>query len=144
MRRIRGIVEAVMTTQTFYRDVMSTGPERSRELAKRATAAVFHALRDRLTPEEADDLEAQLPIELKEVWAQGEALPRVPTKLDRRAFLERVRVEAGLPLVRDAEWATLAVFAALKNQVSPGEASDVLSQLPKSLEELWIEAQAVA
>jgi uncharacterized protein (DUF2267 family) len=36
----------------------------------------------------------------------------------------------------------LAVFAALKEQISPGEAQDVMAQLPKDLKELWAEAQA--
>jgi uncharacterized protein (DUF2267 family) len=39
---------------------------------------------------------------------------------------------------------TLAVFAALKEQLSPGEAGDVLAQLPKGLKEVWVEAQAEA
>jgi uncharacterized protein (DUF2267 family) len=133
-----------MTTQTFYRNVMTTSGDRSRELAKRVTAAVFHALRDRLTPAEADQLQAQLPSELKEVWAEGEEVERAPMKMDRAGFLERVRREASLASVREAEWATLAVFAALKAQVSPGEAGDVLSQLPKDLKEVWTEAQVAA
>jgi uncharacterized protein (DUF2267 family) len=36
---------------------------------------------------------------------------------------------------------TLAVFAALKAQLSPGEAEDVMAQLPKDLKEPWMEAQ---
>ncbi len=130
-----------MTTQTFYRDVMSSSGEHDRELAKRATAAVFHALRERISPDEGDQLQAQLPKELKEVWAEGEALEREPIKMDRHAFLDRVRMEARLRSVREAEWATLAVFGALKKQISPGEVSDVLSQLPKDLKELLTEAQ---
>ena len=51
---------------------MGTSGEKSREVAKRATAAVFHALRDRLTPNEADQVLAQLPRELKQVWEEGE------------------------------------------------------------------------
>jgi uncharacterized protein (DUF2267 family) len=39
---------------------------------------------------------------------------------------------------------TLAVFAALKEQLSPGEADDVYAQLPKDLKELWAEAQVEA
>jgi uncharacterized protein (DUF2267 family) len=35
---------------------------------------------------------------------------------------------------------TLAVFGALKAQLSPGEADDVLAQLPKDLKEVWVEA----
>jgi uncharacterized protein (DUF2267 family) len=65
-------------------------------------------------------------------------------KMGRTAFVDRVRREARLSSVREAEWATLAVFAALKEQLSAGEVGDVLSQLPKDLKELWTEAQVAA
>ncbi len=45
--------EEPLTIATFYRTVMKTAENDDRGLAKRATAAVFHALRDRLTPEDA-------------------------------------------------------------------------------------------
>lgn len=133
-----------MTTQAFYRTVMKTSGDDRREVAKLATAAVFHALRDRLTPEEADQVVAQLPQELKEVWEAGERTDRKPVKLHREDLYARVRSEAALPSDREARWMTLAVFAALKEQLSPGEAGDVLAQLPKDLKELWSEAQAEA
>jgi uncharacterized protein (DUF2267 family) len=130
-----------MTTQTFYRTVMDTSGDRNREAAKRATAAVFHALRDRLTPEEADQVMAQLPTELKNVWEEGERTDRKPSRMDRERFYERVKADAGLATTREARWATVAVFAALKAQISSGEADDVLAQLPKDLKEVWTEAQ---
>ena len=131
-----------MSTATFYRAVMKAAGTDDRELAKRATAAVFHALRDRLTPEEADQAVAQLPLELKEVWEEGKREGRRPVKLDRAEFFERVRQAATLPSVKEARWATLAVFAALKEHLTSGESEDVWSQLPKGLKELWTEAQA--
>jgi len=129
-----------MTTATFYKTVMAASGEPDRERLRRATAAVLHALRDRLTPAEADQAQAQLPLELKEVWAEGERADRVPLKLSREEFYERVQREAALPSEREARWMTLAVFAALKEQLSPGEAGDVFAQLPKALKELWLEA----
>jgi uncharacterized protein (DUF2267 family) len=133
-----------MHTATFYRAVMDASADRRRDEAKRATAAVFHALRDRLTPEEAGQLAAQLPRELKQVWRAGEQAGRKPVKLHRPAFYHRVMKEAGLGSTRDARWMTLAVLGALKESLSPGEAEDVLAQLPKDLKELWAEAQVSA
>jgi uncharacterized protein (DUF2267 family) len=133
-----------MTAQSFYRSVMETSHQADPAAARRATAAVFHALRDRLTPEESDQVVDQLPLELKTVWEEGEQPERSPLKLKWDAFLERVRRETGLASAREARWMTLAVFAALKAQLSPGEAGDVLAQLPKSLKEVWIEAQVEA
>ncbi len=131
-----------MTTQSFYRVVMDTSGEQSRETVRRATAAVLRALRDRLTPEEGDQVVAQLPTELKELWREGTVPPKRPVKMDREAFYERVTHEADLASTREGRWMTLAVFAALKEQLSPGEAGDILAQLPKDLKEAWAEAQA--
>lgn len=131
-----------MTTQSFYRTVMDTSNEKDLPAAQHATAAVFHALRDRLTPDEADQVVAQLPLELKTVWEEGEVPERRPLKMKRDDFFERVRRETGLKSTREARWMTLAVFAALKAQLSPGEAGDILAQLPKGLKEVWVEAQA--
>ena len=131
-----------MTTERFYDAVIRTSHERSRTNAKRVTAAVFHALRDRLTPEEADHVVAQLPRELKDVWREGEATERQPVKMNRQEFYARVEREAGLTTTVQARWSTLAVFAALKEQLTPGEAQDVMAQLPKDLKEDWVEALA--
>jgi uncharacterized protein (DUF2267 family) len=131
-----------MSTATFYRTVIDASTEHRREEAKRATAAVFHTLRDRLTPEEADQVAAQLPRDLKLVWWAGERCGRRPLKLHRDDFYRRVMAEARLESVREARWMTIAVFAALKDQLSPGEAEDVLAQLPKDLKEVWLEARA--
>ena len=54
-----------MSTLIFYRRVIDETGETSREVVNRGTAAVFHTLRDRLTPEEAEQAVAQLPRELK-------------------------------------------------------------------------------
>jgi uncharacterized protein (DUF2267 family) len=130
-----------MTTQTFYRSVIKTSHQDDRRLVKRATAAVLHALRDRLTAEEADQVFAQLPIELKEVWAEGEEAEREPVKMSREQFYDRVMQRAGLSSRRQTRWLVLAVLAALKEQITPGEAEDVMAQLPKDLKEIWTEAQ---
>lgn len=133
-----------MTAPAFYRNVREAmGDDTARESAKRATAAVLHALRDRLTVEEADQVMAQLPTELKEVWEEGELAGRQPAKMNREEFYQRVKDGTGVASNAEARWITLAVFGALQKQLSPGEAEDVLAQLPKELKELWAEAGAV-
>jgi uncharacterized protein (DUF2267 family) len=108
--------------------------------ARRATAAVLHALRDRLTPAEADQAAAQLPRELKELWYGGPPPAAAPAKVHVGEFLRRVRDDAGLPDLRTAELATDAVFAALKEQLSDGESDDILAQLPRDLKRVWVQA----
>jgi uncharacterized protein (DUF2267 family) len=129
-----------MTMLTFYRRVIDETGQEDREAVKRGTAAVLHALRDRLMPTEAAQAAAQLPRGLKEVWSAGERPDRKPVKMHRTAFYERVRREAGLKSVREARFLTLGVFAALKEQLSAGEADDVLAQLPRDLKDVWEDA----
>lgn len=129
-----------MSTLAFYRRVMDETGQPNREAIKRGTAAVFHALRDRLTPEEADQALAQLPRDLKLVWEEGEVPGRKPVKLHRKEFYERVKRDAGLKSIREARFLTIGVFAALKEQLSPGEADDILSQLPRDLKGVWEDA----
>jgi len=126
-----------MSTLTFYRRVIDETGETNREVVKRGTAAVLHALRDRLTPKEAEQAVAQLPRDLKLVWKEGEAPGRKPVKLSRKEFYDRVKSEAGLASTREARFMTIGVFTALKAQLSPGEADDILAQLPSDLKEIW-------
>lgn len=133
-----------MNSATFYKAVMEANADRYLAEAKRGTAAVFRALRDRLSREEAEQLVAQLPAELKTVWRSGERPGRKLVRLHRRSFYERVMNEADLRSLRDARWMTLAVFGALKEALSAGESEDVLAQLPTDLKELWSEAKVPA
>jgi len=129
-----------MTAQTFYRKVLIETGRPSLADAQRATAAVSHALRDRLTPDEADQAAAQLPRPLKLLWWRGDVEGRRPLKMHRKEFFERVRREAELASEREARQVTIAVFAALKEQLSLGEADDILGQLPKDLKRIWEQA----
>ncbi len=126
-----------MSTATFYRRVSDETGETNREAVKRGTGAVFHALRDRLTREEADQAVAQLPRDLKRVWKEGDAPGRKPVKLNRKEFYNRVKGEARLASVREARFLTIGVFTALKAQLSPGEVDDIWAQLPRDLKEIW-------
>ena len=58
-------------------------------------------------------------------------------KMHRRELYERVQREAGLASELEARQVTVAVFAALKEQLSLGEVDDIRSQLPKDLKKVW-------
>ncbi len=83
---------------------------------------------------------AQLPAELKSRWKTGEVPGRRPLKMDRDAFYERIRREVPGATLKDARAVVRAVFAALQDQLSPGEADDVLAQLPRDLKSVWEDA----
>jgi uncharacterized protein (DUF2267 family) len=129
-----------MKARNLYSRVSIEADIDSLEDSRQATAAVLRALRDRLTPEEADQAVAQLPQELKRLWASGHPALLRPVKMHRREFLERVRIDAGLKSMGQAELVTDAVFAGLKEQLSPGEADDIRAQLPRDLKGQWARA----
>lgn len=103
--------------------------------------ATLHALRDRLTVEEAAHLGAQLPILLAgfyyENWRPGAKLSKDKTKEE---FLQHIRhyfrnVNAEI----DPEALVRAVFKIMAQRVSPGEIEDVIHMMPPALRELWPE-----
>jgi uncharacterized protein (DUF2267 family) len=113
--------------------------------AEAVTFAVFGELRDRLSPEERRDVNAQLPGGLKRLWGVGDREDRPPSRVRRDEFIGRVRQRAVLPDDGEGERAVRAVFAQLQQLLgSPtgreGEAWDVYSQLPKDLKQLWLDA----
>jgi len=106
---------------------------------------VFQELRDRLTPEEAADVAAQLPTSLKMLWLSFDYPGRKVARLHEFQFLEEVRRMVGLNDQLKAEEAVICVFSVLQEALgSPsgreGEARHVFSQLPSDLKELWLTA----
>lgn len=104
-----------------------------------ALRAVLHALRDRLTPNEAVQLAAQLPLLIKGVYVDGWRPSATPQRMrSREEFLDMVRrpLMRGIPEA-DPEAVTRAVFRLLDEHVSGGEISDVRGVLPAEWSDLW-------
>lgn len=113
--------------------------------AERLTGAVLGTLCGRITHEEARDLESQLPTGIDEMCKGSvlrDLMSRVtgPDRLEREAFVEKICDEAKLGDVAVARRVTAAVFRALKEQITAGEAQDVADQLPKRLKVMWLES----
>ena len=109
----------------------------SEELAEKAAVAVLCSLERRIHPDEAKDLEAQLPAKLRDLVRRCDTHAGIrPHKIDRPEFVAMVAEELGVPADR-AERLILAVFHALRAQVSEGEARQVEGQLPPDLRSLW-------
>lgn len=104
-----------------------------------ALRSVLHALRDRLPPNEAVQLAAQLPLLIKGIYFEGWHPSTTPYRTRTRAdFLARVQppLQRGVPGA-DAEFVTRAVFRLLVDHVSNGEIEDVRGLLPAELVALW-------
>ena len=130
-----------MTLKQLITRVMQVPGVETEEHAEHVVAAVFQALRDRLTHNEADDVWAQLPTDWKRLWESGSWWEKMTARLrgmnhlDREEFIARVRMHIKNEIPADE--AVRVVFHALKQQISPGEAQDVAGQLPKDLRQFW-------
>ncbi len=109
-----------------------------RRQAYQALRASLHTLRDRLQPDEAAQLGAQLPMVIRGIYFEGWKLAGKPEKQrTMQAFLEELREEVPGMLPSDAPIAAAATFELLQKHVSAGEIEDVKGMLPKELRELW-------
>ena len=104
-------------------------------LAYRVLRAYLHALRDRLTVDEAAQLAAQLPELIRGIYYEGWKPSATPVRYrDLNEFLDRVTADAGLAGETDASYAVGAVAKVLRRHVSAGEIDDIRAQLPADLQ----------
>jgi len=113
--------------------------------AEAITFVVFQELRESLTPHEGSHLAAQMPDALKKMWTSVEKPEQPVRRVHAAEFIGDVRKIASLPDDDEARRAVIAVFAELQKMVGSanaleGEAWHVMSQLPKDLKKLWLEA----
>ena len=129
---------AVHKTNEWIRDLMKLLDSEDRNGAYHGFRAVLHALRDRLTIEEAVDLAAQLPMLVRGFYYEGWQPAHVPVR-DRTTedFLQHVRDAYPGDAWVDVEQITRAVFRLLASRVSSGEIEDIMHCLPQELRELW-------
>ncbi|MFO7655023.1 MAG: DUF2267 domain-containing protein [Candidatus Krumholzibacteriia bacterium] len=117
---------------------MGTGDEQRQEsyLAMRAT---LQTLRDRLVPEEAADLGAQLPMLVRGIYYEGWRPAKTPDKSvkSREAFLESVWSKMERNPRLNPEAAVKATLAVLSRRVSAGEIMDVKGMLPDEFADYW-------
>jgi uncharacterized protein (DUF2267 family) len=108
------------------------------EAAADAAVSVLCRLEERITGDEARDLEAQLPVKLQQLLAEACGQVEAIHKLNRYQFVASVALDLGIPDA-EAEFLVHAVFATVRSHISEGEARDVQSQLPKDLQALWMQ-----
>lgn len=100
--------------------------------------SVFHALRNRLTVEEAADFAAQLPMLLRGLFYEGYKPHGQPLKekhLDQ--FLAHVAEYFPKETPEDVQRITKAVFQLIQKHVPAGEVKDIKANLPAELRQLW-------
>jgi len=116
----------------------SLGEGATKQQGYAALRAVLHALRDRLSVDEAAQLAAQLPVLIRGIYYEGWNPSKTPLRIrHREEFLDLVRRHLGKVDNVEPQAAVKAVFALLKAHVSAGEIDDVLAEMPQELRALW-------
>jgi len=124
-------------TNIWLKDLMALLDCPDRHEAYLALRATLHALRDRLTIEEAAQLAAQLPMLIRGFYYESWDPTGKPLKeRHREEFLARIKQELR-PRQTDPERVARAVFQVLANRISEGEIEDVEHVLPKEIRDLW-------
>ena len=134
----RNFNASLQKTYEWVEDVRQAMRSGSRQTAYTALRGVLHALRDRLIPEEACDLAAQLPTILRGVFFEGWSPAHKPVKMSRDQFIARVWEEvSGTPETIDPEECVTAVFEVLERRIAAGEIAEIRGALPKQFQQLW-------
>jgi uncharacterized protein (DUF2267 family) len=108
-------------------------PKERRNQSYDALRGVLHALRDRLTVEETAQLSSQLPMLVRGIYFEGWDPSKVPVKMHRDDFLQRVRKEFPYDVPGGIEQLVPRVLQALRRFITDGEWEDVCASLPKDL-----------
>jgi uncharacterized protein (DUF2267 family) len=129
---------AIEKTNVWLKELMAELGWADRNRTYAGLRAVLHALRDRLTPNEAVHLAAQFPMVIRGFYYEGWDPARTPTPLrTKEDFLAQVAE----PLLRveevEPEALTRAVFKILARKVTGGEIANVTQILPAPIKELW-------
>lgn len=105
-----------------------------------AMRVTLHALRDRIGPENAAHLGAQLPTLIRGIYYDGWHPSGTPTKeRHKQQFLDHVRKELRTGTAIDPEAAIGAVLEVVCEKTAEGEAVKIARLFPKDLRELWPE-----
>lgn len=119
------------------------GPDR--HTAWKVLSTVLHKLRDRLQPDLAAHLAAQLPLLVRGAYYDRYEPAKQPTDLHTaQEFVDEVARWLADTRPIDPNLAITAVFDVLGRHVSPGEIDKVRHALPQGIRDLWPAAQTTA
>jgi uncharacterized protein (DUF2267 family) len=124
-------------THLWLKEVMEELYWEDEDKAYLALKASLHALRDRLTVDEATHLGAQLPMLIRGMYYEGWSTAGKPLKeRHKAAFLTQVQEYFRMGEL-DTEPIVRGVFTVLARHVTAGEIEDVKQMLAPEIRELW-------
>ena len=135
---VESLDHSIQETNLWLKAIMRRLDTDDRHLAYVALRAAFHALRDRIPPENAVHLGAQLPTVIRGLYYEGWHMAGTPTKERHlQQFLDHVGWTLGPRSKLDPERAARAVFDVMWEKVDPGEVAKVINMFPEELRDLW-------
>lgn len=103
-----------------------------------ALRSSLHALRDRLAPDDALHLAAQLPMVVRGLFFEGWQMHRTPTDEDTvDAFCAHIARELPPQFPMDPRTVAIGVFDVLWTELDVGETAKIIDRMPPALKALW-------
>jgi uncharacterized protein (DUF2267 family) len=127
----------VQQTNLWLKDLMERlGLDRKH--AYKVLGATLHAVRDRIGPDNAVHLGAQLPMLMRGFYYEGWHVAATPSRIrHKQEFLDYVDGDVFRGLGIDPEQAVQAVFEVMASRLDPGEVEKVIRLFPEELRDLW-------
>ena len=134
---LRVFEHTIEITHTWLNDLLERLAWRDQQRAYRALRAVLHALRDRLSVNDASHFAAQLPMLVRGLYYEGYHPGDKPLRERTKAeFLAHVTGEFSDESF-DIETVTRAVMNVLAKHITPGEVDKIKKSLPEEIRSLW-------
>ncbi|MGD2250207.1 MAG: DUF2267 domain-containing protein [Candidatus Methanofastidiosia archaeon] len=134
---VKSFDRTVQQTNEWLHELMEELHYENQEKVYIALRAVLHAIRDRLSPEEAVQLAAQMPMLVRGFYYEGWTPKGKPVKIRHLdEFLEQIQKNTPGEQI-DTDRVARAVFKTLVHRISAGELKDVKSMFPEKLNTLW-------
>lgn len=131
------LTRSIQITDVWLKELMEDMRLETPSQAYAVLRPVLHALRDRLTVQQAAHLAAQFPAMIAGIYYDGWDPDAVPKKIrSADAFLEDVQSRAAPGRLEDPAQTVAAVFRFLDRKLSPGALAKATGQLPEPLRAL--------
>lgn len=128
----------IQKTDEWLHEIMDELGWEEPHRAYTALRATLHALRDRLTVDEAAQFASQVPMLVRGFFYEGYKPAGKPIKMRTEdEFIEHVESEYRRDIGEDPRKIVRAVFKVLSRRMSEGEIKDVVSMLPGPIRALW-------
>ncbi len=132
------IDESVQQANSWINEVNERTGWENKQRSYRLLRSVLHAVRDHLSPDEAAQLAAQMPIMIRGVFYEGWDPSKTPRReRTREGFLAQIAPDFATDPLGDAEEAVGAVLDVLDARISEGEMAHVRATFSKDLRTLF-------